>query len=316
MSARRVLVVGTGGFIGRHVVRAFAAAGWQVHGLDVAPGAPAELADYRRGSLADADAVAAAVRAAAPEVVVSLAAHTGGGSGPGVSAERDAAAAFAVNVDGLRHLIAGCRHAGVPRLVWASSTTVLGPAARHGPQPLDEDAPHHPDSVYGLTKSLAEQIGAFAHARCGLEVCAVRPTLVLGPDHPYRGLLDPLKALFAACAAGRTGPQEIAWGSHRFDIVHVADAARAFCVLAETTRPLAPLYHVNAGPTDIGAIARVARDLCPAMPIRATPAPEATVFPLVSAARIAGDAGFVPDFAPDAVIRDCIANFAREGEPQ
>lgn len=311
---QRALLIGASGFIGRHVVYALAENGLEVHGLDVHDAQSFDvLKDHHRGSVTDRQRLDEVFSRLRPELVISLAAHASGGSGPGISAERDCDAAFAVNVDGLRNTIAACRLCEVSRLVWASSTTVLGPAARHDGDMVDEDAPRFPVTNYGLTKSLAEEIGAYAHRRFGHEVVALRPTLVLGPGLPYRGLLDPLKRLFEACAK-REAAVKIGWGQHRFDIVHVLDAAAAFAAVALARAPLRDLYHVNGGPTDIGEIAAAARKICPGLKVEITEETPAVVYPLVSGRRIAEDVGFTPSCLPHQIIRDCITEVTREGE--
>lgn len=307
MSARRLLVIGCNGFIGRHVVIAAERSGMEVHGFDrAAPSRQSPLAGFHAGSLADPVCLERVFAAVRPDRVISLAAHAGAGSGPGLSAERDIDAAFAVNVEGFRSLVATCRARGVSRLVWASSTTVLGQQADHATGLVDETASRFPAGIYGLTKSLAEEIGTFAHRHWGLEVVAVRPTLVLGPGHPYGGLLDPLKALFEACHPVAPPTLEIGWGRHLFDIVHVDDVAAAFVALAAAPPGLRPLYHVNGGTTDIDAIAALARAARPELDLTVRDEAPPVVFPLVAADRIAADIGFRARYGADETIRRCI----------
>ena len=71
-----VLVTGAGGFVGGHVVRRFAAAGWRVTGLihRRAPKDPVPGTDYVTGDISDADAIRAQVTGLAPDVIVHAAA--------------------------------------------------------------------------------------------------------------------------------------------------------------------------------------------------------------------------------------------------
>ena len=71
-----VLVTGAGGFVGGHVVRRFAAAGWRVTGLihRRAPKDPVPGTDYVTGDISDADAIRAQVTGLAPDIIVHAAA--------------------------------------------------------------------------------------------------------------------------------------------------------------------------------------------------------------------------------------------------
>ncbi len=71
-----VLVTGAGGFIGGHIARRFAAAGWRVTGLVHCrrPKEPVPGAEYVEGDISDATALGRLVESIAPDVIVHAAA--------------------------------------------------------------------------------------------------------------------------------------------------------------------------------------------------------------------------------------------------
>lgn len=303
---RRVLVIGACGFIGQAVIAAFRREGISVTGFDLAGdhGALGDGIELIAGSIADRVALSEAVRRVEPCAIVSLAAFSQPSTGLAISAETDRDAAFAINVEGLRNVVeTGLEH-GVPRIVWSSSTVALGRTTGNMNVTFDEDAIARPCNIYGLTKALAEQISIYAHDVMGVDIAAVRPTLVLGPRHPYSGILDPLKRLFAH--RPEDGPVELSWGSQAFDIVHVEDVAAAFLGLCLKPEPLSALYHVNGGATNIGEIIDAVRHVRPDLDVRLSRVEAHMVYPLVSADRMVAETGFVPRFSPRDIVVDCV----------
>lgn len=95
------------------------------------------------------------------------------------SAADPVAAYREVNVEGTRRLAEQAAGAGVRRLVYLSSTKVLG--ERTPGQAFDESSMPAPEDPYAQSKRDAEQVLRDVAARTGLEVVVLRPPLVYGP---------------------------------------------------------------------------------------------------------------------------------------
>jgi len=293
-----LLIVGANGFLGARTVAAAVAAGRAV--ATFGPPSPGRdlLAPWRdrireiSGSMTEAADVMAALSGSRPRAVLCFAAH-GEGRGGLMRAGEDAPdRAFAMNVAGFRTLLATCAAAGVPRVLWASSTTVFGPADAYGPVPVDETAPCAPRSIYGLTKQLAETVAQFYRQRTGMEICAVRPPLVFGPGRWYGGAAERLDILLGAAA--RRERLALRVPEERFDLMHGDDVAAAFLHLAAHRGALAPCYHVNGFVTSYRGIAAVLMQECPGFHPVLEFVPSEIVYPLISAGRVAHETGFQP----------------------
>ncbi|MBC8103148.1 MAG: NAD-dependent epimerase/dehydratase family protein [Cytophagales bacterium] len=135
---------------------------------------------------------------------------------------------YNVNVLGTENLLEGCRRAGVRRLVYVSSPSVVFGGADH--RNLAEDAPYpqHFASAYSWSKKLAED-RVRAAGQAGIHTIILRPKAVFGP-----GDTSLLPRLIAAARAGRL-PQ-IGDGTNAVDLTPVENVVHALC-LCQTAPP-------------------------------------------------------------------------------
>jgi nucleoside-diphosphate-sugar epimerase len=171
-AAMRVLVTGGGGFLGSWICRQLRARGDDVVAFQrsVAPALEQAGIHVVRGDLADVSLLAAAMTGC--DAVVHCAAMAG--------AWGDPARFHAVNVVGTRHVIQSCRVAGVKRLVYTSSPSVVhaGGDIEGGDESLPY--PAYFKAQYPATKAAAEQM-VLAANNGHLATVALRPHLVWGP---------------------------------------------------------------------------------------------------------------------------------------
>lgn len=150
----RVLVTGGNGFLGSSVVAGLAAAGHTVVSADLrTPAEPVAGVEHVVVDVTDRDGVLAAVGAAAPEVVVHLAAIVTPGRDSNRELER------AVDVDGTRNVLDACLEHGVRRVVISSSGAAYG---YHPDNPawITEDQPvrGNVEFAYSHHKALVEEM--------------------------------------------------------------------------------------------------------------------------------------------------------------
>ncbi|WP_127473338.1 NAD-dependent epimerase/dehydratase family protein [Microbacterium sulfonylureivorans] len=179
----RIAVTGGAGRLGRSLVAGLAARGHELISIDRAASDAAELAGVAQitADLTDADAAARAIADARADALVHLAAIAVPFSAPEDVILRTNAG-LALNV-----LSAGVA-AGIPKIVTASSPTVIGYGAPAGwlPDrfPLDEETAPRPWNAYGLSKHLAEQTIAMLARQTGdsTRFAAFRPCFVIAPE--------------------------------------------------------------------------------------------------------------------------------------
>ncbi|PSK92941.1 UDP-glucose 4-epimerase [Murinocardiopsis flavida] len=160
----RIVVTGAAGRLGRTLVQRLAADGHRTTGVDLAaPRDRAAGAEHVVLGLDDRAGLAAAFDGA--DAVVHLAAMMSWNPA-------ELTDMFRVNVLGTAHVADAAATAGA-RLVHASSGEVY-PEIKPDYQPLDEEHPRNPASLYGLTKKLDEDIVDFYRRTRGLRAVVLR----------------------------------------------------------------------------------------------------------------------------------------------
>ncbi|MCA8920579.1 MAG: NAD-dependent epimerase/dehydratase family protein [Planctomycetes bacterium] len=215
----KALVTGGGGFLGSEVVRRLLARGDAVRvlGRSRYPALEALGAECVQGDLGDRDAVAAAC--AGVDVVHHVGALAGAW-GKAADFER-------TNVHGTEHVVAGCRAAGVGRLVFTSSPSVISPPDFHDHDGVDERCPYPERYLahYPRTKAQAERIVLAANGE-SLRTCALRPHLIYGVGDPHI-----VPRLFTR--ARKKKLRRVGDGPARIDFTRVENAAIAHLLAAD-----------------------------------------------------------------------------------
>ena len=252
----RYLITGGAGFIGSHLCDRLAELGHELVILDdFSSGKRANL----HGPASVAKVIDADVRQGIPpeigrcDAVIHLAALISG-----FDSLREPDEYLSANLNGLLRVIEFVAAAKVPRLVFASSSTVYGAAAAAG---LTEETLPQPMSVYAATKLMGEHLLAMYAAIHGFSHCSLRLFNVYGPrqstDHPYANVT----CKFSHAAANGLTIDLYGDGEQSRDFIYVDDVVRAFLLVLESS-PSA-VYNIGTGKQTpirglIGTLERVA----------------------------------------------------------
>lgn len=235
-----VVVTGSTGFIGRHLVDALLERGDEVRAL-VRPETPTDRRDPRVGhweaDLLDDRSVRESPIWHGATQVYHLA---------GVTKGRTLDQFRAGNVFPTANVLAALAGRGgrPPRVVLVSSQAAAGPASA-ADVPVRESDPPAPIEAYGRSKLQAEQ--ATVRYRNVLPITIVRPSSVYGPgDRDFLNVFRQERHRVALRAVPR---------DHAFSLVHVRDLVRALLAAAEQTVAVGRTYFVaDARPVTWGEL--------------------------------------------------------------
>lgn len=151
---------------------------------------------------------------------------------------------FAVNVEGTRHIIEGCRAHGVKKLIFTSSPSVIyNNADMEG---VDESVPY-PASYscdYPLTKAIAEKMVLKANGADGLLTVSLRPHLIWGPGDPHL-----VPRIIQKAREGKLAV--VGEGRNKVDLIYIDNAVEAHVRACDALTPDSPLaghcYFISDG---------------------------------------------------------------------
>lgn len=170
----RYLVTGAAGNLARLLVERLQAAGKEVTALDREPAAVAGVR-FERADVTDGARLTALVGEVRPDCILHMASLLT------LSSEADPAAAWRVNATASFELLRAAADHGVSRFFFPSTIATYAGSL---PDPLPEDFPQWPVTIYGVTKVAVERMGAYLWRTAGLDFRAVRLPVVVSPFAP------------------------------------------------------------------------------------------------------------------------------------
>ena len=217
----KALVTGGGGFLGLYIVEQLLAAGHDVRVFSRGryQSLTALGVETQQGDLQDANAVQKACLDI--DAVFHVAAV------PGVWGSWETY--HGINTLGTLNVISGCQKAGVPRLIYTSSPSVVFDGAAH--VDADESLPYPTKWLchYPHSKALAEQAVLAANTPGKLRTVSLRPHLIWGPRDNHL-----IPRLIQKASAGQL--RQVGKGTNVVSISYVENAAAAHLQAEESLR--------------------------------------------------------------------------------
>ena len=258
----KVLVTGAAGFIGYHVARRLAGTKrCEVLGVDnlsdyydvalkrarieqIVAGASTDEFRFLQADFAEAEKFAGLVAHFRPDYVVHL------GAQPGVRLSLENPAPYTrSNLEGFASVLEACRRTPPKHLVFASSSSVYGAAAK--PPFREDDNTDRPVSYYGATKKANELMAqSYAHNH-GLNVTGLRFFTVYGPW----GRPDMAPTLFTRAICEGQPVKLFNQGKNLRDFTYIDDIVDG--VVKVLLYPPPPPPHVDLPLNRIGRAARI-----------------------------------------------------------
>lgn len=266
-----ILVTGGAGFIGSHVCESLLGRGHHLAVVDsfdpfydaavkrenLAAISESGSFDFLQVDVRDAAQIQEICRSRSIDAIVHLAARPGVRQSLG-----DPVTYESINIGGTIAILEAARHAGVRKIVFASSSSVYGPQC---PAPFREhESRLEPVSPYGLTKVSGEQFCRLYAELYGIDIVCLRLFSVYGPR------LRPDLAMHRFASAICSGEPLTVFGTGETsrDYTFVSDVAGAVGSGAETSLP--GFHVINIGNSNPIALSQVIARLEDALGRRAT----------------------------------------------
>jgi UDP-glucose 4-epimerase len=170
--------------------------------------------------------------------------------------------AIKVNCEGTVACFEAAKILGLKKVVWVSSGSVFGPPEFYAQEYIPNDAAHHPQNLYGATKSLDEQFAAYYANRYKLDIVAIRIVMVYGPWQSRGRTADIVREMVVNPALGKPGRVPAA-RENVLGWVFVEDAARALILAARAGKTKTRAFSISGEVRTVGEMADLVKEILP-----------------------------------------------------
>jgi len=234
MEKVKLLVTGSSGFIGSHVVEEALRRGYAVRGLDIKDNTNQDI-EFARADIRDKDAVLKAMEDV--DYVIHLAAVTSV-----VEFEKNPIECFEINVNGFLNVLSAASSSGVKKVVYASSAAVYTGEHFSDSLPLDYSKQNNP---YALSKMMNEMHAQYFNRSGRVKTTGLRYFNVFGEGENEKGQYASIAMQFLKNK--ERGEPSVVYGdgSQARDFIYVNDVAKITVMLLE--KGADPIYNVGTG---------------------------------------------------------------------
>jgi UDP-glucose 4-epimerase len=229
-----ILVTGAAGFIGSYFLSKALREGEDVVAYDINPPNPRLVGSVDgltvvRGNVLDLRGISRTIEDYGIKEVVHLASLLTSPS------QKDPMKAIDVNIKGTLSVLEASRLFGIDRIVFASSQAVYGHTSE---QPIDEEHPKNPCTIYGISKLASELLGMNYNELYGMSFIALRFPLVYGMGKA-RGF-NIIEQLIESGSATVRGDQ-------KYEPLYVKDAAKALFLALRARGIKHHIFNIGSG---------------------------------------------------------------------
>jgi UDP-glucose 4-epimerase len=306
-----ILVTGGNGAIGRFVIDELVGRGVRTVSLSRS-GARANLPEGAvsvQGDTREILSLEAVIREQGIGRIIHMAALL-------LGCENDLHLGFSINALGTVNVLEAARRNGVRRTVFVSTKAAFGPLTGEwgdpGYRPIVEDHPRNPTGMYGLTKSIAEDM-AGAYRTRGLDVTIIRFGTSCGPGKGAQHGLSAITSTMVENAVQGLPTVIAQGGTQKDDIIYNRDVAHGIVLAAVAEHAIEPVYHLGSGVLiTLEDLAEAIREEIPGAVIRIGPGLDYMGlgmgnYCLMSTLLARRDLGFEPHYPLRAWVKDYIA---------
>jgi len=204
-----------------------------------------------RGDVSQFDDVMSAMAAAKPTRVINLAYYLG--------SEHPPHTAFKLNILGMDNCFEAARLAGVSRVAYASSLAVSGEQKFYGDRLVTEDDFRHGHVQYAMHKIFNEWQAQDYREKHGMEITAIRPANVTGPDK----IVGSVDHVYCITTPARGQPVSFPYKDAMRCPVHVDEIAEIFARVIMTDKPKHMAYSTGGQAISMGELAEIVREFLP-----------------------------------------------------
>ena len=242
---KKILVTGSDGFIGSHLVEELVKRGAKVRSfvyynsfnswgwLDYFSSSQKRALDIFSGDIRDPNGVREAMKGV--DVVFHLAALIG------IPFSYHSPDSYVdTNIKGTLNILQAARENKLERIFVTSTSEVYGTAQY---VPINEDHPINPQSPYAATKAAADSLALSFYRSFNLPVTIVRPFNTFGPRQSARAIIPTIIAQIYS------GKKTIKLGNLETmrDFNYVSDTVNGFIRLAGTRKTEGGVYNIGSG---------------------------------------------------------------------